>query len=325
MIKAGIVGCGGIARAHAQGYRATGKAELTAFCDVELDRAKAFADEFGGQAYGSPQEMLKKGVVDVVSVCTPPSSHEEHTCRALEAGLHVCCEKPLAHTSASAAAMVQCAKDTGNLLVTAFKFRFFPNVLWAKNLIDSGKAGTVVFARNIFAGHIDMSERWFSKKDISGGGVMLDNGVHSIDLLRFLFGEVQGVFAVVRNAGKPLEVEDSCRLMLNMSSGTWASVDLTWVAGQSANFLEIHGTEGLIELQWGGGAFTPKTGNGAQEHYTAPTDPVLADPFSAQLDWFIDCVLGEREPRATANDGLRALEVVDTAYASAEQPAWKTK
>ena len=152
---------------------------------------------------------------------------------------------------------------------------------------------------------------------------MLDNGVHSIDLLRYLFGEVKGVFAISRNAGKPLEVEDSCRLMLDMNGGVWASVDLTWVAGQSPNFLEVHGTGGLIELQWGEGSFTPKPGDGDRVRYSAPDDPILANPFSAQLDWFLACVRGEKDPRATGHDGLRALEVVDKAYASAKRPAWK--
>ena len=320
MLKAGIIGCGGISQAHAEGYRKGGKAELVAFYDVDEQRAEDYAEKYGGKAYPTAEDMLNNNNLDAVSICTPPSSHEKYTCLALQNRINVCCEKPLAHTSKSAKAMCKCAEESGKLLVTAYKFRFFPNVLWAKNLIDSGMVGSVVFARNIFASQIDMSERWFSKKEISGGGVMLDNGVHSIDLLRFLFGEVQGIFAVTKNAGKPLEVEDSCRLMLNMSTGMWASVDLSWVAGQSRNILEVNGTKGLIELWWNGGTFTPASGD--QKQFVPPEDPVKADPFAAELDWFLDCIEGKKAPRATAEDGLRALEVIDKAYASSKNPAW---
>lgn len=321
MLKAGIIGCGGIAQAHAQGYKTTGKADLVGFYDVENQKAEDYAQEFGGKAFASAEELLGGQTIDVASICTPPSSHENLACTAMQNGVHVICEKPLAHTSQSARVMCQCAADTGMLLVTAYKFRFFANVLWAKTLLDEGKLGKVVFARNIFAGQIDMSDRWFSKKEISGGGVMLDNGVHSIDLLRFLFGEVDGVFAVARNAGQPMEVEDSCRLMLNMSSSIWASVDLSWVAGQSQNILEIHGTDGLVELWWNGGSFVPKSGEPSE--FTPPNDPVAADPFAAELDWFMACVRGEKKPRATAEDGLKALEVIDRAYACAQSPPWR--
>lgn len=320
MFRVGIVGCGGIARAHAEGYRTTGKAELSAFFDTDGRRAEAFAETYGGKAFTSIEEMMDRQHIDVVSICTPPSSHEEAACLAMRNRIDVCCEKPLAHTAAAARTMCRCADRTDALLVTAFKFRFFANVMWAKELIDGGHLGGVVFARNIFAGRIDMSERWFSKKEISGGGVMIDNGVHAIDLMRYLFGEVEGVFAVARNIGTPLDVEDTCRLLLNMSTGTWASVDLSWIAGQSRNILEIHGTKGLLELWWDGASFTPIEGE--QILFVPPDDPILADPFAAQLDWFIACVRGEKRPRATAEDGLRALEIVERAYASATSPAW---
>ena len=320
-MRAGIIGCGGIARSHAEAYKSTGKAELAGFYDVDRNRTDEYAEMYGGRAFATPEEMLQKQHIDVVSICTPPSSHEGVACMAMRNGISVCCEKPLAHTAASARSMCRCSDETGTLLVTAYKFRFFENVLWAKQLIDDGKLGDVIFARNIFAGYIDMSESWFSKKEISGGGVMIDNGVHAVDLLRFLFGEVVGVFAVARNAGRPLEVEDSCHLMLSMSSCTWASVDLSWVVGGSRNILEINGTKGFIEAWWDGATFTPVSGE--QIQFVSSGDPVLADPFAAQLDWFIDSARGEREPRATAMDGLAALEVIEHAYALSAAPAWR--
>ena len=319
-MRVGIIGCGGIARAHAVGYRTSGRIDLVAFCDADEGRARHFAADFGGKTYQSAEDMFDDASLQAVSICTPPSSHEELTVAALSRGIHVCCEKPLAHSVEAARSMCEKAAETGALLVTAYKFRFFPNVLWAKDIIDSGGLGKVVFVRNVFAGYIDMSERWFSNKAISGGGVMLDNGVHSVDLLRFLFGEVRGVFAVTGNFGKKMEVEDSCRMMLDMESGVTASVDLSWATGGPRNILEIHGTKGVLDLTWDGGAFQPVTGD--PQEYAPPEDPVGKDPFAAQLDWFVRCITGEKKPRATDRDGLRALEILERAYEASEKPTW---
>jgi predicted dehydrogenase len=105
-----------------------------------------------------------------------------------------------------------------------------------------------------------------------------------------------------------------------MPDGIIASVDLSWSAPQSRNILEVQGTGGLVELWWGGGRFSPAAGEA--EEFQWPTDPVAADPFAAQLSWFLRAIDGEVAPRATVEDGVRALEVVAAAYASAAGPAW---
>jgi len=313
--RVGIVGCGGIARAHAKGYAMLPNAELAALYDTDRERAEAFAQKHGGEAFASLEEMLDRAKPTAVSVCTPPAFHEEATCAALRAGVAVCCEKPLAHDAASAGRMCACAAETGTLLVTAFKFRFFPNVLWAKALLDAGRLGTVVSARVVFAGIADMSEKWFSKKSVSGGGVMMDNGVHAVDLLRFLLGEVRGVRAVTANHGVPLGVEDSAHVFMEAASGAWAEAELSWAVPQPKNFLEIHGTAGLLDLWMNGGRFRPAKGE--PEEFEGTEDPVSANPFAAQLSWFLECLENRREPRATAGDGLRALQILEAAYASA--------
>jgi predicted dehydrogenase len=318
--RVGIIGCGGIARAHARGYAAAPGARLAALYDVDAGRARAFAGKHGGGACVSLEEMLAEAELDAVSVCTPPAFHEEAACAALRAGVAVCCEKPLAHNAESARRMCACAAETGALLVTAYKFRFFPNVLWAKEMLDAGRLGEVLAARVRFAGIIDMSGTWFSKKEVAGGGVMMDNGAHAVDLLRFLLGEVRAVFAVVANRGAAMEVEDSCRMLLDMASGAWGEAALSWAVPQPANILEVHGTAGLLELSGKGGRFLPARGE--PESFAKPDDGLRADPFAAQLGWFLDCIDGRREPRATAGDGLRALEIIEAAYASAAEPGW---
>lgn len=317
--RIGIVGCGGIARAHARGYAMLPNAHLAALYDTDRERAEAFARKHGGEPYASLEEMLSRAGLTAVSVCTPPAFHEEAACAALRAGVAVCCEKPLAHDAASAERMCACAEETGTLLVTAFKFRFFPNVLWAKTLLDAKRLGTVVSARVAFAGIIDMSEKWFSRKSVSGGGVMMDNGVHAVDLLRFLLGEVRSVRAVAAGRGVPLEVEDSAHIFMETASGAWGEAELSWAVPQPRNFLEIHGTGGLLVLWKNGGRFCPATGE--PEECEGTEDPVLADPFAAQLSWFLGCVEGRCAPRASAEDGLRAVQIIEAAYVSAADAA----
>ncbi len=320
MKRVGIIGCGSIAEAHATGYEKTGRADLVAVCDIDRGKAQALAERHGGMPYTSAEAMLQEARLDAVSVCTPPKWHEEASCMALRTGVAVCCEKPLAHSVDSARRIRSCAEETDAVCVTAYKFRFFPNVLWARDLVAAGRLGTVVSCRNTFSGIADMAGRWFSDKAISGGGVVADNGVHSFDLLRFLFGEIDGVFAVTRKHAKSIAVEDTCRALVRMPDGILASVDLSWSAPQSRNILEIQGAGGLVELWWTGGRFTPASGG--PEEFQWPADPVAADPFAAQLSWFLRCIDGEVEARATVADGVRALEVVAAAYESAAGPAW---
>lgn len=320
MKRVGIIGCGSIAGAHATGYQKSGEAELVAVCDVDLGKAESLAKRYGGTPYASAEAMLEEGGLDAVSVCTPPKWHEEASCLALRAGVAVCCEKPLAHSVESARRIRACAEETGSLCVTAYKFRFFPNVLWVRDLVAAGRLGSVLSCRNTFAGIVDMSGRWFSDKAVSGGGVVADNGVHSFDLLRFLFGEIDGLFAVTRKHATNIQVEDTCRVLVRLPKGILASVDLSWSAPQSRSILEIQGTGGLVELWWSGGRFTPSLGEA--EEFEWPMDPVAADPFAAQLSWFLRCIDGRETPRATVDDGVRALELVVAAYESAADPAW---
>ena len=105
-----------------------------------------------------------------------------------------------------------------------------------------------------------------------------------------------------------------------MASGAWADVNLSWATPQPANFLEVCGTNGLLELSGKKGCFLPQ-GEEAQA-FSAPDDPLLSDPFAAELAWFLDCVDGKQEPRATAEDGLEAIRILEAAYACAVKPGW---
>jgi len=190
-IRVGIVGCGDIARSHLEGYLKN-SVQPVAFFDLRREAAEKLAAGLSGaRVYSDCRSMMESGEIDAVSICSPPAFHEEAACLALEAGINLLCEKPLAHTVPSAARIVDTAKTSGKTLMTAYRHRFIPAIAKMRQLIGEGRVGPPVLFNNIFCGSApQMSQKWFSKKDIAGGGSMLDTSSHSVDLFRFLVGEI---------------------------------------------------------------------------------------------------------------------------------------
>ncbi len=209
-IRVGIVGCGQMGRWHLEAYRQNPRVELAAFADTTLGFATAFAAETGGRAraYRSHREMLARESLDAVSICTLPVTHREIAVDVLHAGAHVLCEKPLASSIADAAAMCETAAESGRLLIPGFKFRFFEEVQKARELVQSSVLGPILKARLMFGGHIDMAGTWYARPELSGGGVLMDNGPHAFDLIRFVFGDIVSVSAATATH-QPIEVEDT--------------------------------------------------------------------------------------------------------------------
>src|SRR5262249_45199317 len=140
-------------------------------------------------------EMIRNESLTGVSVCTVPVTHRDIVIDVLRAGIHVLCEKPLTISVEHANEMLETAQDKKLLLLTAFKFRFYDEILHAKELIDRGSLGKILSFRLMFGGYIDMAGSWYSRKELSGGGIIMDNGPHALDLIRFLLGDVRNVTA----------------------------------------------------------------------------------------------------------------------------------
>ena len=276
-------------------------------------------EEVEGRGYSDCRSMLEKEKLDGVSICTPPSSHQQIAIEAVKRGVNVLCEKPLAPTVNGAVSMVEAAKNNKVLLMTAFKFRFFKQVQEAKRLIEEGKIGKILMFRNMFGGFVDMEERWFSKKSVAGGGVLLDNGVHAVDLCRFLLGEVKNVSARINTFVQRIEVEDSARILMEMEDGAMASVDLSWSIPVPSEFCaEVYGTEGSIMLG-GESGYHLRNGEGWIE---IETDKTQLPAFSREVNHFVKCIRREEKPIVSGLDGLKAMEVIEAAYKSVEEKVW---
>jgi dTDP-4-amino-4,6-dideoxygalactose transaminase/predicted dehydrogenase len=315
-VRVGIVGCGQMGRWHLDSYKKNPRVELVGFVDTAFDRAEQFAREVGGRAYRSHTDLLAAEKLDAVSVCTVPATHRNVAIDCLEAGVHVLCEKPLAISVREAEEMSRKAAETKRLLFTAFKFRFHDEVRKAKELIDSGSLGRVLNFRLMFGGYIDMHGQWYAQKALAGGGIIMDNGPHAADLMRFLFGDVKTISAQVARI-QELEVEDTAKLDVRMENETVGTTDLSWcVRIPPRSYLEIYGEDGAASLDAQGISYKFKTWN---QWKRDDNELDVKGAFARQIHYFIDALSGQN-PLALGNgEGVASQRVIEAAYASVEQ------
>ena len=357
-VRVGVIG-GGFGVQHLQGYGATEGAEVTAFCQKTKDKAEALARQFGvPHVYTDYRELLSHPGLDAVSIVAPPHLHAEMAATALERGLHVLCEKPLAMNAAEAESMLEQAENAGPVHMTAFNHRHIPALAYMKELMDDGYVGDRVL-------HVE--SRWFSEnragpglthywrhtRELAGFGVLGDIGVHVVDRLRWLIGEFESVWghadtfiperADAHGMLRPVTVDDSFTLVGRLAGGASACIRLSAVARKS-NYqnLEIYGDAGMLRFTldrnvegwirgqlWGarGDTRSPEPLE-IPERYTQGLD--ASDPQRAQGEFifakltrdFVEAIRNGAPASPTFADGLAAQRVLDAALCSVEQGRW---
>lgn len=311
--KAGIIGCGGIAHSHASAYKAQG-CEIVAVTDVSGEAAAKFAAESGGQVYPDAAALIQQGKPDVVSICTPPVAHADAAVLALEQGVPVLCEKPMAYDIAAAHRMRDAVKRTGTLFMPAFRHRFLPANIALRDLIKSGKIGDVVLFNNIFCGPaFEMEHRWFTKKSIAGGGCILDTNSHSVDLFRFLVGEITAQSAVMHRHFKTTDVEDAGILTVKAENGAVGCMESAFVAGAGQAFIDVIGTRGRARYDYMEGS--KLLWRATEDNDWTVQDVQESWGFGEEISHFLGAIRGERALACTVEDGVRATEVIMSVYA----------
>ncbi|HEX2863189.1 MAG TPA: Gfo/Idh/MocA family oxidoreductase [Deinococcales bacterium] len=332
MVRVGIIGLGGVAGIHLEGFAAAG-AEIAAICDVDskrlAERAAAFPD---ARPSTSLDELLEDETLDAVSVCTPNAFHGPATLAALAAGKHVYCEKPVSLSLVEGEAMVSAARSAGLLLQVGHHLRCNPFAEKARELIQAGAIGRVCFvwlrqAHDWGGGSVRGA---FGSKAVSGGGTLLDNGCHLMDLARFLGGDVQDVFARVATLGHPVEVEDTTLVSLAFESGALGSVENAWTATGWEEAFRVFGTRGslrytnrsqtleLLHEHRGGGSESWPEPDSTRYRFARPNAHAEATRrFVRAVQARKDGLDDVRVP-CTGSDGLEAVRLVLAAYRSAE-------
>jgi len=311
-INVAIIGCGQMGKWHLDAYKNNPKVKLVAFVDTDINKANAYAQMFNARAYDAHTQMLQKERIQAVSLCTVPSTHKTITLDLLNAGIHVLCEKPLGVSLQEAQEMVRQAKEQNRHLITAFKFRFFEEVTRTKDILQQKGIGRVLSFRLMFGGYINMSKTWYADPSLAGGGVLMDNGAHAFDLIRYLLGEINEVSAQFSKF-QDLAVEDTVQVRCSLANGTKGVIDLSWsLAVPSKSYLEIYGEEGTVLLEPTGVRY--KFRNWDDFKYI-PNQTTVKDAFVRQIDHFVNAVGPVGPVITTLEDGLKAQALIDQTYA----------
>ena len=247
VVKFGLIGAGGTAKAYAQVFAETEMADIVAVADSEAASGRSLADQIGCPSFSSHLDLLRDTTCDVVLVATPTSTHRPICIDALEQGVAVLCEKPLSIGTSAARQMLDVAERNGVILTMVSKFRHMEDVVRAKRIVESGILGEIVLFENSFTAHVDMSNRWNSKPEISGGGVLIDRGTHSVDLIRYFLGPIKEVQAIEGKRIQGLAVEDTAQIFVRSVDGVMGRVDLSWSLNKELeSFIDIYGSNGNI-------------------------------------------------------------------------------
>ncbi len=315
-----MIGAGGIAQAYAQSFTQSLRAELVAVCDVREEAARAVAESARCAVVKDYAKLLDEVACDAVLVCTPPSTHPEICIHFLEKGIHVLCEKPLAIDLDSAMRMLQAAEDSGVKFTMASKFRYVEDVNKAKAIITSGILGELVLFENTFAGHVDMTRRWNSDPMVSGGGVMIDNGTHSVDIARYLLGPLAEIQAVEGKRIQDLPVEDTVRIAARTKSGVMASIDLSWSLNkQTSSYISVYGAEGTILVGWRESKYRR---NADHDWIVFGKGYNKLEAFARQIENFAGAIQGEETLLIKPEDALASVSVIEVAYEALWRNTW---
>ncbi len=340
VLNVAVIGLG-MGRAHARSYQGYPRAKLAALCDADADRLSAGGQEFGlpeGRLFTDYREMFARAGevgLDAVSIALPNFLHAPVSIAAFEAGLHVMCEKPMAMNVVEAHQMLVAQRRSGCKFMINLSFRFTPPAQALRRVVQSGALGEIYFGRTAWHRRRGLPGfgGWFGTKKLSGGGPIIDLGVHRLDLAMWLMGNPapRTVSASAYNViGTRLaqeqqttfDVEDLGCAMIRFDNGATLLLEASWAGynekreDMSTYLLGSKG--GLLHRNVGEGydfeacVFSEREGSLWSEHFQQPAVPMV----SAYED-FIDAVLDDREPSAPGEHGLNVQLILDAIYDSA--------
>lgn len=340
-LKIAVIGVGNISGCHISSYKNNPNVELYAFCDINENRLKEKGKKHGVERlYTDLDRMLAElPELDAVSVCTWNSAHAVCTIKALKAGKHVLCEKPMALNATEAQAMIDASVESGRKLMVGFVRRFGNDAAIARDFIDAGSAGDIYYAKVQYLRRNGCPGGWFSDKSRSGGGPLIDLGVHVIDLARYLMGRpmpVSAYGATFSGMGKRLnlkdkvgytasdvkdqihDVEDLATALVRFDNGAVLSVEASFnLHGQGKNNIELYGTKGGMTLSPDFQLYTEINDYLANVTLDKPTALSFDGLFQNEINYFVDSLLTDRDLSSIAEDGCTLMKILDAIYESA--------
>ncbi len=343
-LKVAVIGVGNISYYHIINYVANPDTELVAFCDINPETLKRRGAEFGvTNLFEDYHEMFEKmPEIDLVSVCTWNNAHAPAAIAALNAGKHVLCEKPMAMNAQEAEEMRAAAKRSGKILQVGFVRRFGNDAAVIRDFSERGDLGELYYARASYVRRNGNPGGWFGNKALSGGGPLIDLGVHVIDLVRYLMGNPAPVsvygatfrklgnrkniktprayHATVTSKEDLCDVEDLATALIRFDNGAVLNVQAGFCLnlGKDETNIELFGTKGGVQLDPAFNLYTEMNDYLADVKLVGDTAFDFDGAFRGEIYSFVDAVLGRGPVRASADDGVALMKILDAIYASAE-------
>lgn len=329
----GLVGCGVIAPTHAEAIRRLENAELRAVCDLNLEAARALAEKFGGDPYSDLAEMLARDDIDVVNILTPSGLHARLGIQCADAGKHVICTKPIDITLEAIDALIVAGERNGVKIAATHQFRSYPVYEKVKRYINEGRLGRMLYGNAFVPWYRSdeyYSDGWHGTWKFDGGGALINQSIHYIDLLIWFLGQVRVIFGFADALAHNIETEDLGSAVLKFASGAHGIIQGSTCTyhGQPAR-IEVHGTQGNILVVGDEVALWDVEGDELVENPNAgrvggaadPTGGMPEDAIVAHVKQIGDVLAAIEEDRVPMIDGRearRAVEVILSVYRSSE-------
>ncbi|MCZ7534835.1 MAG: Gfo/Idh/MocA family oxidoreductase [Acidimicrobiia bacterium] len=313
-LRYGLVGAGGIGAAYTQVFAGLEEARLDGIADTDPDRAASAAAALGCASYPDHLALTGDVALDAVIVATPPSTHIDIARDLVDRGVAVLVEKPFAIHPDEARELVAEADRAGVQVTMASKFRYVDDIVQARRLLDAGQLGEPIVFENSFVSRVEMAGRWNSDAAVSGGGVLIDNGTHSVDVARYLLGPVVEVGANEGKRVQGLGVEDTAQLLLKHHDGALGSVTLSWSFERGTDvYVGVYGTEGAIEIGW---KHSRRRDAGSREWITFGSGYDKISAMRDQVVNFSHALLGRESLLIAPTDAVASVDVIAAAYRS---------
>jgi predicted dehydrogenase len=341
-VRIAVIGTGSISSSHLTSYKNNSKAELVAVCDLNEERAKQAAEQFGAsKVYTDYRKLLSDPDIDAVSICTWNNTHAEISIAALQAGKHVLVEKPLCRTVEEAHRIQAAVRASGKILQVGFVRRYDPNAQMLRTFVDRGEFGEIYYAKASSIRRLGNPGGWFADVNRSGGGPLIDIGVHVIDLCWYMMGRPKAV-SVSANTYSKLgnrsnvrnlsfyqaadynasenTVEDMANALIRFENGGSLLVDVCFTlhAKEDKTSVQLFGDKGGFEVD-------PEMVIVTEKHDTIVNIYPQTDnkgfnfiaAFQQEIDHFIDCIGSGIEPISPVEDGVEIMKILCGIYESA--------
>ena len=318
-INFGLIGVGSFGIKRAKSIIESSNAELYAIYDNDKAKSKKIAEELNTQSLDE-NEIFTNENIDIICICAPNVFHKTYIIKAIQNNKHVFCEKPLVKNLKEAEEIIKLTKNYKKKIQIGSNHRFFESVIYAKKLVDENTIGEILsFNGRIGHNGERLRDSWFWNKEISGGGTLLDNGCHLLDLSRYFCGSFDsGIGSVTNSYWKNIEVEDTASAIFKSKKGVTATVFCSWRLLSGYFFFELNGTDGYINVD---GRFDTHGGDkiywskkGDKEILSKDFSEIKPNSYKLEIESFVKTIQLDKQCSPSLEDGLEIMKMISYVY-----------